>query len=154
MQASEQLTARLPPPLLYLGLLVVGLVLSALFPTPLLSGGLPVVLGVLLVALGLGVGAWAAVTMRRAGESPNPTEPTRTLVVSGPFRFSRNPLYLALTLLDAGIALAFSSLWALALLVIVLVIMDRRVIASEERYLHGQFGERYAQYTARVRRWL
>ena len=154
MRASQQVTTRVPPPILYLGMLVVGLVLSAVFPTPFLSGGLPAAVGVLLVALGLVVGASAMVTMRRAGESPNPTEPTRTLVVNGPFRFTRNPLYLALTLIYAGIALAFSSLWALALLVVVLLIMDRSVIASEEQYLQGQFGDSYLQYKARVRRWL
>jgi protein-S-isoprenylcysteine O-methyltransferase Ste14 len=154
MRASQQMTARLPPPILYLGLLLVGLALSAVFPTPLLSGWLLTVSGMLLVALGVVVIAWATVTMRRAGESPNPTEPTRELVVDGPFRYSRNPLYLALALLYAGIALAFSSLWALALLVVVLVIMDRGVIASEERYLQGQMGDSYLQYKARVRRWL
>ena len=89
-----------------------------------------------------------------AGESPNPAEPTRTLVVNGPFQFTRNPLYLAMTLIYFGIALAFSSLWALVLLVGVLVIMDRSVIASEEQYLQRSFGERYMQYKARVRRWL
>src|SRR6266849_654456 len=156
MSESQQATApyRVPPPILYLGMLVVGLVLSAVWPTPFLSGGLPVVSGVLLVALGLIVGASAVVTMRRAGESPNPTEPTRTLVVDGPFQFTRNPLYLALTLIDAGIALAVSSLWALALLVVVLLIMDRSVIAREEQYLQRQFGDSYVQYQARVRRWL
>jgi protein-S-isoprenylcysteine O-methyltransferase Ste14 len=154
MRASEQVTARMPPPLLYLGMLVVGLVLSALFPTPVLSGSLPALIGVLLVALGLVLLVWGTITMRRVGESLNPNEPTRTLVGNGPFRFSRNPNYLGLTALYAGIALAFGSLWALALLVVVLVIMDRRVIASEEQYLLGQFGDSYMQYKARVRRWL
>jgi protein-S-isoprenylcysteine O-methyltransferase Ste14 len=110
MRASQQMTARVPPPLLYLGMLVVGLLLSALFPTPVLSGWLPSLCGVLLAALGLVTLAWATVTMRRAGESPNPTEPARTLVEDGPFRFSRNPLYLALPLLDAGVAFALGSL--------------------------------------------
>jgi protein-S-isoprenylcysteine O-methyltransferase Ste14 len=154
MRASQQMTARVPPPLVYLGMLVVGLILSAVFPTPALSGWLPTVSGAVLVALGLGVGVWADRTMRRAGESPIPMEPTRTLVADGPFQFSRNPLYIALTLIYAGIAIAFSSLWALALLVVVLVIMDRGIIASEEQYLQGQLGDRYVQYKARVRRWL
>ena len=154
MHHSEQMTARLPPPLLYFGMLVLGLILSALFPTPILSGPLPTLLGALLVVLGLALAVWATITMRRAGESPNATEATRTLVASGPFAFTRNPLYIALALVYAGIALALGSLWALLLLVVVLVIMDRGVIASEERYLRGQLGDPYAQYTARVRRWL
>jgi protein-S-isoprenylcysteine O-methyltransferase Ste14 len=148
------MTARLPPPLLYLGMLIVGLVLSALFPTPVLNGPLPTLIGVLLVALGLVLLVSGAITMRRVGESLNPNEPTRTLVENGPFRFSRNPTYLGLTALYAGLALAFSSLWALALLLVVLIIMDRSVIASEEQYLQGQLGDRYRQYQARVRRWL
>ena len=154
MHASQQMTTRVPPPLLYVGMLIIGLLLSAVFPTAVLSGWLPTLSGVVLAALGLIMMVWAAITMRRAGESPVPTEPTRTLVANGPFRFSRNPLYLAMTLVYAGIALAFGSLWALALLLVVLVIMDRGVIASEEQYLQGQLGDSYLQYKTRVRRWL
>ncbi len=154
MHTSEQATVHVPPPLLYLVMLALGWVLSAMFPTPSLIGGLSWIIGALLAAGGLAIGALAFAAMRRASESPNPTVPTRSLVVSGPYRFTRNPLYVAMTLVYAGIAVAINSIWALALLVVVLILMDRTVIASEERYLHAQFGDAYAQYRARVRRWL
>ena len=156
MAESEQDTARpvVPPPVVYLGALVIGLLLGVVFPTPFLSGWIPVAIGVVLVAIGL-VGAVSAIaTMRRTGESPIPTAPTRTLVVNGPFQFTRNPIYLSFTLIDVGIAIAFSALWVLALLVPVLLIMDRIVIVSEEQYLERRLGDAYMRYKARVRRWI
>ena len=154
MRATEQATVHIPPPLLYLGMLAIGMALSAMFPTPILPGGVSLALGALLVVCGLAVGATAFRAMRRAGESPNPTMPTRSLVVSGPYQFTRNPLYVAMALIYAGIAVAFNSVWALALLVVVLIVMDRSVIASEEKYLRSLFGDSYAQYQTRVRRWV
>ncbi len=73
---------------------------------------------------------------------------------SGPYRFTRNPIYLGMTIIFTGIAIAADSIWVLALLVPVLVIMNIGVIMREERYLEGKFGEDYRQYKASVRRWL
>jgi protein-S-isoprenylcysteine O-methyltransferase Ste14 len=154
MRETEQAAVRIPPPLLYLGVLAAGLSLSAMLPTPVLASALSLALGALLVVSGLAVGATAFAAMRRAGESPNHAVPTRSLVVSGPYQFTRNPFYVAMTLVYSGIAIAFNSLWALALLVVVLIVMDRSVIASEESYLRSLFGDSYAQYQARVRRWI
>ncbi len=92
--------------------------------------------------------------MERAGTNVNPREPTTALVVSGPFRFSRNPLYVALTLMYAGLAVVANAFWVLVLLVPVLLVLHSGVVRREERYLEAKFGEAYRQYRARVRRYL
>lgn len=97
---------------------------------------------------------WGIRTMRSAGTTLRPDKPTATLVTDGPFRLSRNPLYLALTLMYAGIALIANSLWALIMLFPVTLIMSRFVIRREEEYLARTFGEEYEHYQMCVRRWI
>ncbi len=84
----------------------------------------------------------------------DPWRASSALVTSGPYRFTRNPMYLGMASLYAGIALAFGLLWSLALLLAVLVVIDRGVIAREERYLERRFGDEYRIYKQQVRRWL
>lgn len=76
------------------------------------------------------------------------------MVISGPYRFIRNPQYLGIAFLYIALAFAFGVTWALAFLPVVLLIVDRFVIAREESYLEGRFGAAYREYKARVRRWL
>lgn len=97
---------------------------------------------------------WAFMTMRSAETSANPYKPARSLVTSGPFRFSRNPVYLAMTLLYFGVALWLNTLWAVVLFPVLLVIMLFGVIFREERYLLLRFGTKYLKYKVSVRRWL
>ena len=92
--------------------------------------------------------------MRDAGTTIRPDKPAAKLVTDGPFRFSRNPLYLALTLMYAGIALMADSIWALLLLFPVTFIMTRFVIQREKDYLARTFGEDYERYKKSVRRWI
>ncbi len=89
-----------------------------------------------------------------AGTSPNPTKPTTKIVVQGPFRFFRNPIYLSFTLIYLGITIATNALWPLLLLPVVLVIIQLRALYPEEKYLEQRFGEEYLRYKARVRRWI
>jgi protein-S-isoprenylcysteine O-methyltransferase Ste14 len=90
----------------------------------------------------------------RTQQDPDPRTPTPELIVGGPYRFSRNPIYLGMTLLQAGIGLALGNLWIVLLLAPVLFVLQRAVIEPEETYLARRFGEAYAGYRARVRRWL
>ena len=92
--------------------------------------------------------------MLRAGTAIRPTIPTTALVTTGPFRFTRNPLYVGATIIYVGIAVAARSLWALALLLVVLAVMQRGVIDREEHYLERKFGADYVRYKERVRRWI
>ena len=91
---------------------------------------------------------------RRAGTSMVPMNPATVLVTSGPYRLTRNPMYLGMAFLYVALAFAFGVIWALALLPAVIVMVDRFVIAREEPYLERKFGQAYHDYKARVRRWL
>jgi protein-S-isoprenylcysteine O-methyltransferase Ste14 len=92
--------------------------------------------------------------MRGADTTIRIDKPVSSLIQDGPFRYSRNPGYLALTMLYAGIAVRRNSLWAILLLPLVLIVIQREVIEREERYLERTFGEEYPAYKARVRRWV
>lgn len=143
-----------PPPLIYLAALIIGLGLGYLAPTSFLPRHLAYGLGAVLVLIGALILVPARRVMLQAGTAIRPTEPTTVLVITGPFRFTRNPLYLSVTLFYLGIAFALQSLWALALLAVVLAVMQRGVIDREERYLERKFGPDYLRYKERVRRWI
>ena len=143
-----------PPPLLYGGAFVVLLVLRWFWPMPIFGHAVALWLGLALLVLGIGMAAWGIRTMQAAGTNVNPALLTTAIVKSGPFRFSRNPLYLALMLLYLGLTLAFNTWWGIVLLVPVLIIMHRGVVLREERYLEQKFGETYRQYRSKVRRYL
>jgi protein-S-isoprenylcysteine O-methyltransferase Ste14 len=92
--------------------------------------------------------------LSRAHTPVDPRRPTTALVTEGPFRYSRNPIYVALTLLYLGVAFLVNALWILLLAMPALVVLHYGVIAREEAYLARKFGTAYHQYTAQVRRWL
>lgn len=147
-----------PPPLIYLGFLVAGLGCDHLWPLAVAGSGIPAALraglGAALAVLGVIIGIAGLRQFREAGTDVRPDRPTTALVVTGVYRFSRNPLYIALALVYAGIALAADSLWALAFLVPTLVVVRYGVIAREEAYLERKFGDDYRRFKAQVRRWL
>jgi len=144
-----------PPPLIYLPALLVGLALHFAFQVSLFPGTwLQLAIGLPLMAASGIVAVMAARTMRRAGTEVNTSKPTTAIVVQGPYRFSRNPMYLSLTLLFIGIAISVNALWVLALVPIPFAIINLGVIDREERYLEKRFGKQYMNYKARVRRWL
>ncbi len=146
-----------PPPLIYLAGLALGLIVRRRWPHPLVPDSLRPLrwtLGTGLTLGGLALIGWAARTMYRAGTHPEPNKPVTALVTEGPFRLSRNPIYLGFTLTYLGLTLLFDALWSLLLLPAVLAVMVRGVIEREEKYLERRFGERYRAYKASVRRWL
>jgi protein-S-isoprenylcysteine O-methyltransferase Ste14 len=102
----------------------------------------------------MALATWFARTMRGADTTLDVDKPVSSLVEDGPFRYSRNPGYLSLTMLYAGIAILRNALWAILLLPLVLYVMKREVIEREERYLQRTFGEEYLAYKRRVRRWV
>ena len=145
---------RIPPPLIYVGGFLVGVVLELAFPTAAPPLALAVVAGLIGGALWLALDGQAMMLFRRAGTSIPPRRPTTALVTSGPYRITRNPMYVGMAFLYAGLALALGVIWALAALPLVLLAVDRLVIAREERYMEAKFGDQYREYTRRVRRWL
>jgi len=151
---SDHPRVALPPPLLFVGSFTIGLLVQWLHPISLLRFPLALCLGIALFTAGAWLGIWGERTMKKAGTNVNPLRPATALVTSGPFRFSRNPLYLAMVLLYLGLALAVNSLWPLVLLIPLLVVLHYGVILREERYLESKFGDAYRDYRAAVRRWL
>ena len=143
-----------PPPLIYAGPLAVGLLLNLKFPLRFMPRKVAAILGVTLIGASVALVSQAFQRMRRAGTNVNPTEPATVLVTEGPFKFTRNPLYLSLTLFYAGVATLVNALWAMLMLPAVLFVVNRGVIDREERYLERRFGELYTQYKERVRRWI
>lgn len=144
-----------PPPLLHLATFVAGLGLHFAFPQSFLPDTwMQLVTGLPFIVISFALVASAFRTMRRSGTDPNAYKPTTAIVVDGPFRFSRNPMYLSFTALYIGIAFAVDALWPFALLPIALVGISLGVIKREERYLEQKFGQEYLQYKDRVRRWI
>jgi protein-S-isoprenylcysteine O-methyltransferase Ste14 len=140
-----------PPPLIFLAGILVALGLEELAP---IEVALPAWAGMVLVGLALVVFLWSLSRFLRAGTPVSPHRPTRTLITSGPYRVSRNPLYVALTGTQTGIALWTDNAWMLGMLLPLLFVMRYGVIAREERYLEARFGAAYLEYKRRVRRWL
>lgn len=156
MAERDSAGVRVPPPLIFFGTLALGLVLDRFvfsFGTTLgvemryAVGGLLAGLGVISIALALNL-------FRRAGTRPEPWQPSSAIVDTGIYRLTRNPMYLGMALIYAGIALALDSGLALVLLIPVLIVIRYAVIGREEAYLEGKFGEPYRRYKGRVRRWL
>lgn len=148
---------RYPPPLLFVFGLGAGWLLHRAYPLPLLGADARTA-G---VVLGWGgVLLWAVLTVsavssfRRARTAIIPNRPATMLVLGGPYRFTRNPMYLALVLLYLGVGLLINSIWTLLLLPLVLLILYVTVIRREERYLAAAFGASYDVYRAQVRRWI
>ena len=143
-----------PPPLIYAGALAIGLVVHRFFPVKCLPGAAASLLGRVCMGISGMLALSALLEMRRAGTHVDPRQPATALVSQGPFRLTRNPLYLSLTLLYAGIALVVNSLWPILLLPGALIMIRYGVINREERYLERTFGEQYLSYKAKVRRWV
>jgi protein-S-isoprenylcysteine O-methyltransferase Ste14 len=111
-------------------------------------------IGAALIAGWLALAAWAVGVFRRAGTTPNPTGEVTAFVTSGPFRFTRNPMYVGLVLFQVGVAFLLGNAWVLLLAVPSFILLDRLVIAGEERYLAAKYGADFDAYRRLVRRWL
>jgi protein-S-isoprenylcysteine O-methyltransferase Ste14 len=145
------------PPFLYLAGLLLGLVLDHLLPLPLAlpeatlvrwtAGGGSILIGLAIMAAGIR-------NFTRAGTPVPSNQPVRALVTTGLHGWSRNPIYVGMFLLYAGIGLAARSPWVLALMLPLAVTLRYGVVAREEAYLEGRFGDAYRDYKGRVRRWL
>ena len=143
-----------PPPLTYLLTLLLGLLLDRRLHVPFLPHKVARVLGWLLVGGGMALATWFIRTMHSANTTLDVNKPVSSLVQDGPFRYSRNPGYLSLAMIYAGIAILRNALWAILLLPLLLLVTQRELIEREERHLERTFGEEYLAYKRRVRRWV
>lgn len=145
---------RFPPPFLYVGVLLLSLLLEKLIPVAPLPRTLSRSLSAVLLIPAFGLLLWSLGLFLRARTSPLPMRPTTSLVFAGPYRWTRNPMYLAMLMVYIGTALLFDVFWALVLIPAVMFLVVRFVIQREEQYLETKFGEEYRQYRRRVRRWI
>ena len=152
--ASDASGVRIPPPLFYVAGFLVGVVVELAFPIDRPPLAITVAVTLIGAAAWLALDGAAMLHFRRAETSMVPFNPTTALVTSGPYRFTRNPMYLGMAFLYAAVALASGVIWALAILPVVIALVDRLVIAREEPYLERKFGHAYRDYRSRVRRWL
>lgn len=150
---------RVFPPVVPLLTVLIGIGLDQLWPV-----GLPFDLearperywigGVIAIGAVLGLGLWSVVLVRKSGQSENPWKPTTRLIQRGPFRITRNPMYLQMVLVCLGFAVALGNLWILLLTPLCAWMLQRLAIVPEEKYLEGKFGDAYREYKRKVRRWI
>jgi protein-S-isoprenylcysteine O-methyltransferase Ste14 len=145
---------RVPPPLVYVAGFLAGVAIERAIPSPRPPRWLRIAAGAGGVAALLAFDTTSMARFRRAGTTVIPFRAATKLVTDGPYRLTRNPMYVGMGAAHAGAAVATGVLWALATLPAVLLVIDRHVIAREERHLVQTFGPEYDRYRERVRRWL
>jgi protein-S-isoprenylcysteine O-methyltransferase Ste14 len=142
------------PPFVYLGAMVMGLLLHFAWPVRLVARAVSVPVGGDAVLVAVALFVYAVRTFRTVGTPVPGNRPTTKIVRTGPYRFSRNPIYLSFSLLQLGVAFLVNSLWLLVTLIPAVALMSAVVIPREERYLETRFPSDYLPYKAAVRRWL
>jgi protein-S-isoprenylcysteine O-methyltransferase Ste14 len=142
------------PPVVYLAAILIGVGLDLVRPLRWLPAGPAVWAGVPLVVFSLALFVASTRQFKKAGTPVPGNEPTTAIVQAGPYRFSRNPIYLAFSVLVLGIACWLNSIWLLGTLAAAVLLMSAVVIPREERYLAQRFNPEYLEYKAKVRRWL
>lgn len=156
MNENDGAAVRVPPPAIYLGAIVLGIVVHAyILPLPMpLSTGLRIALALAATALGLVFVAGAFRIFRRTGQNPAPWKPTPEIISSGVYRITRNPMYVGMALLQTAIGVGLANWWIVILVPVVLVTVHATAVRHEERYLEDKFEDQYRRYKATVRRWL
>ena len=147
---------RFPPPLVFLGAILLGvLVQREAVPLSLSFSTAPrIAAGVLILACGVGLVLSARILFKRTGQSPIPWKPTPQLILQGPYRFTRNPMYVGVTLFVVGLGLALNNFWISLFAAPALLAVHLIAVLPEEHYLAEKFGESYRSYVARVRRYV
>jgi protein-S-isoprenylcysteine O-methyltransferase Ste14 len=147
---------RIPPPLVFTGFIGLGIALR--YGVGPLSVPLPraaqLALGALFAAAAFALGGSAVGLFRRTGQDPAPWTPSPSLIAGGPYRFSRNPMYVSMVMLEVAIGLFLGNLWVVLLAAPALAIVHFTAVVREEAYLEERFGDPYRKYKAEVRRYL
>jgi protein-S-isoprenylcysteine O-methyltransferase Ste14 len=151
---TDRAQVRVLPPLIQLGMLATGISLRLAFPAPFLPRAAAVPVGAAIVSVSIAFVVLAARELRKSRTSFDVRRSTTALVSTGPFRVSRNPVYLSMLLLQLGLGVLLNSPWMIALVVPMGSILCLAVIRPEEHYLEEKFGDLYRSYQGRVGRWL
>lgn len=151
---SDAPNVRIVPPLVYLAGLTIGFLANIWMPIKFIPDLVAWALGGVLICCGAVLAGSAMLRFKGASTTVRPDRPVSALVIAGPYKITRNPMYLGLAFVYLGIAIAGQSVWALILLPLVLTVIQRRAIEPEEAFLKRRFGVDYISYTTRVRRWM
>ena len=157
-EESRGPNVRIPPPLFFAMPMLTGFIVQHFVPTHIVTGAYPAStlrrVGVAEIVIALALMAWAMSTFVRFRTPIIPVRPARTLVNEGPFKLTRNPMYVGFTVLYLGITFFANALWPLVFLPEAIVLTYLLAIKPEEAYLTREFGDAYRDYCARVRRWI
>jgi protein-S-isoprenylcysteine O-methyltransferase Ste14 len=143
-----------PPPLIFLSGLISGGIVSWFYPYQMFSRGDSIILGSFIIIPSVAIIALIWRQMKQSKTNIEPWKPTIKILDSGFYKYSRNPIYVAMAVIYFGASILFGSVWSFAFLPIVLLIINNFVILREEKYLESKFGEDYLDYKKRVRRWI
>ncbi len=152
--SQDNAGVKVPPPFIFLISILIGLGLNRARPMSVVPENLAMPLGVAFIVASIALAFLGFRELGRHKTTTRPDEPSSTIVKTGPYRITRNPLYVALGTLHLGIGLWTNSLWVVLMLIPTLIIMTKQIIAREEAYLERAFGEDYLRYKASVRRWI
>jgi len=145
---------KLPPPIIYLAALIIGVVLDDFWPFSPLSEIWGHIIGSVLILVSILLVPTFLIQFKKAGTTFDVRKSATTLITNGPYRYSRNPAYISLTLLYLGLGAFFHNAWIIVIVIPVLLIMDLWIVRKEERHLEAKFGEEYLRYKSVVHRWL
>ena len=152
--SSDAPSVKIIPPLVYLAGLVIGFLVNIWMPIKVVPSLVAWTSGGILIFCGAVLAGSAVFKFKDVGTTVRPDRAASTLVIVGPYKITRNPMYLGLAFVYLGVAVAGQSVWALILLPVVLTIIQRRAIEPEEAFLERRFGADYVGYKEKVRRWI
>jgi protein-S-isoprenylcysteine O-methyltransferase Ste14 len=146
---------QIPPPLVYIAFIVLGALLQyTIAPIPFPGDAWIRIIGAVIIAAGLALIFSALSVFKKTGQDPKPWTPSPELIVRGPYRWTRNPMYVGLTGFLVGLGLALNNLWFSLLAAIALLVVHFIAVLPEEKYLNEKFGNSYEDYRMKVRRYL
>jgi protein-S-isoprenylcysteine O-methyltransferase Ste14 len=151
---SDAPNVKIIPPLVYFAGIIVGLFVSMWVPTKVVPNLAAWIIGGVFILCGAVLAGSAILRFKGVGTTVRPDRAASSLVIAGPYKTTRNPMYLGLALVYLGIAMADQSIWALILLPVILIIIQHWAIGPEEAFLERRFGTDYSSYKAKVRRWV
>jgi protein-S-isoprenylcysteine O-methyltransferase Ste14 len=143
-----------PPPLIYIIGFLLAYAMNGFYPIPMFGPPLSIVLALIAVTPSAVLGLWSLLEFWRAKTNPLPHKPSSSLVIIGPYRITRNPMYVSLTLFYISLGFLLGISWTFVFLPAVILVMHYYIIRREESYLESRFGEQYQAYKQQVRRWL
>ena len=154
MKDQDHPKVLMPPPVFFLIHLVIGFSINYLLPLQIVADGGRLKSGFIFMGLSLILFVWSVATFKKFRNDPNPYVEDKLVITSGPYRFTRNPIYMAMIIFVVGTGILFNNWWIVLLVVPSLIILSEKIVKKEEEYLTEKFGEEYREYRRKVRRWL